>query len=201
MALNQDLEILQGKTFTAEVRGELEEVIYKPVAAVVSRAPLTLTVTAHGAPDGWRAALTNFKGIKAVNAANDPPRGKDFHIVGAPDANTLTFNDINATDYGTYTAGTGVVQYKTPFNMANKKARMTIKDRKGGTVLVSLTTENGELVIDAAKQMVSILLSATATALYTWAKGVYDLEIEDLTTGTVTLLAYGNVALSTEVTT
>ncbi len=66
--------------------------------------------------------------------------------------------------------------------------------------LIELTEANGRaLVTDAVDGEITLLISATDTALLTFTSGVYDLEIQYLG-GTVDRVLYGKVTLSKEVT-
>ena len=68
MADTKDLSLVQGKTFALVLRWETEPVIYRAITAIQQTAPVRLTVTAHGAPDGWRCAVSNAKGMTEINA-------------------------------------------------------------------------------------------------------------------------------------
>lgn len=101
---------------------------------------------------------------------------------GATFARTFTWKDENgaAVDISGYTA------------------RMKIKDRVGGSTIVSLTNGSG-ITLGGAAGTVAILLSATATAAYTFQAAVWDLELVSAG-GVVTRLEEGNVILKKEVT-
>ena len=79
-------------------------------------------------------------------------------------------------------------------------ARLAVKDKIGGTVLLSLTTENNGIVIDNAKKTITLTVEATATDDFTWTRGVYDLELIS-PAGVVTALITGRVSVTKEVTT
>lgn len=193
-----NLVIKQGKTFTRLLRWEAAPIIYKAITAIEQVAPVRLTVAGHGIPDGWRAAVTAVKGMTELNASI-PPELDEYRKVTVVDTDTIEFNDVNAATYKAYASG-GYVQYNTPVNMAGFTARMTIKDRVGGTTLETLTTENSAITIDNTVKTITLLLSATATAAYTWVKGVYDLEMVSAS-GVVTLLLSGDITVEKEVTT
>lgn len=79
-------------------------------------------------------------------------------------------------------------------------ARMHIRTEIASpTPLVSLTTENGGIILGGAAGTIVLLITATATAAIAWEAGVYDLEII-LANGDVRRLLYGPVAVSLEVT-
>lgn len=198
-ATAEDLVIEQGKTFQRVVRWETTPAVYKAITAIPQSAPVTLTVPGHGIPDGWKAAVIDVKGMVEVNALSSPPSSKDFRRVTVVDADTVQFNEISAASFKPYRSG-GYLVYFTPVTLTGFTARMTIKDRIGGAVLAALTTENGGISVDTSAKTISLLISATATAGYTWTKGVYDLELISAT-GVVTALLAGAITLTKEVTT
>lgn len=198
MTAQTDLLIRQGKTFSRLLRWEAQPIVYKAITAITQTAPVRITAAAHGIPSGWRAAVTSVKGMCDINA-DEPIRDSAYHKTTVIDVNTIEFNDVNAADFKAYTSG-GYVQYNTPVDLTGVTARLMIKDKVGGTTLVTLTTENNGIVIDDTAMTIRLVIAATATALYTWKKGVYDLEMIS-PDGTVTLLLSGNVAVEKEVTT
>ena len=201
MAATKDLTIQQGRTFSLALRWESPPVVYRPITAIAQTAPARLTVPAHGVPDGWRVAITNVKGMTEINAEANKLTSRDYHQATVLDANTVEINDINAAGFKAYTSG-GYIQFDTPVDLTGFTARMTIKNRVGGTVLYTLTTENGGIVIDAAANLVTLNISAVDTAAMTFTTGVYDLEmVSGATPAVVTALLSGRVTVSKEVTT
>ena len=205
MATTKDLVIQQGKTFALVLRWETEPIIYKPITAIQQAAPARLDVAGHGAPDGWRAAVTSVKGMAEINA-DDPAklRDSDYHPVTVISADIIEFNDINAAGFKAYASG-GYLQYNTPVDLAGFTAQMEIKDKVGGTVLASADAADAPLnilsiAIDNAKKTITLTISATATAAIAWKKGVYDLEMKSAD-GVVTALITGAVSVTKEVTT
>lgn len=210
MADTQDLKITQGKTFSLVVRWETEPVIRKPITAIslASGAP-RLSVVAHGIPSGWRSYVTRVEGMKQINAANNPPRETDFHPATVVDAGTVELNDIDPVDdngrvWSAYTSG-GFLCWNTPVDLTGYTSRMKIKDKVGGTVLVStdaLDTPNNVLTIaiDNATKTITLSIPATATDDFTWKAGVYDLEMVSAS-GVVTAILSGKVSVTKEVTT
>lgn len=194
------ITIKKGKTFSRVLRPTAPPYIYKAITAISKAAPVQITATAHGLVSGQYVAVVSVKGMKEINAEN-PPRDRDYHKVTVIDANTVTINDINSADYSTYTSG-GYLQFFTPVDMAGCTARRSIKDKVGGTVLLSLTTANGGLAIDNVAHTITETISATVTAGFTWKKGVTDLELEVTATGVVTEIdAEDVVVVQAEVTT
>lgn len=199
MATSQDLKIVKGKTFPKVVRWEAEPIVYKPITGIAQTAPVRITCPSHGALAGWRAAVTNVKGMVEINGEPNAMRDRDYHPVTVVDPDTLEFNDVNAAGFKPYISG-GYLQYNTPVDLTGFTARMAIKDKVGGTVLLSLTTENGGIVIDTVLHTITLNISAADTAGFTWKRGLYDLELVSAT-GVVTALLYGSVTVSDEITT
>ena len=77
---------------------------------------------------------------------------------------------------------------------------MTIRDKVGGTELLTLTTANNRLKIDVAEGYIGIVLTAEDTAAILWKKGVFDLELIGAD-GKVTKVAAGTVTITDEITT
>ena len=210
MAARKDIDILQGKTFSLVLRWETEPVISKPITAIslAAGAP-RLTVPAHGAPNGWRCAVTRVGGMKQINAENYPPSDTDFRPATVIDANTIEFNGVTPCDdsgkeWPAYTSG-GFLQYNTPVDLTGYTARMEIKDKIGGTVLASADSADTpldimDIAIDTTGKTITLTISATDTAAIAWKKGVYDLEMVS-SAGVVTAILTGSVNVTREVTT
>ena len=194
-----DITIKQGSTFKQIVRWESTPYVYKPVTAVAKSAPASVTSAAHGVPTGWRVAVQSVLGMKQINALNDPPKPRDFHLATVVDANTVTLDRVNALGYGTYISG-GVLVYATPTDMTGFTARMQIrKSVASATFLAELTTENAGIAIDNVAKTITLTLTAVATAALNFTNAVYALEMVSAT-GVVTPLLEGVVVLSKEVT-
>lgn len=85
-------------------------------------------------------------------------------------------------------------------NLTGCTARMQIREKiTSDTALVSLTTENGGIVLGGTAGTIRRFMSAEDTAELDWKTGVYDLEIE-FADGTVRRLLAGSVVVSPEVT-
>lgn len=96
----------------------------------------------------------------------------------------------------TWKAGTPPVEV----NLAGCTARMQVRSELSSPVaLVSLTTENGGIVLGGALGTIEIIITAAATAALEPGVAVYDLEIVT-STGDVRRLIAGAVTISPEVT-
>lgn len=109
-------------------------------------------------------------------------------------------NSVNAAGFKAHTAGTGILEYYAPQDLTGYTARLAIKDKVGGTVLKTLTTETSGITIDNVKKTITLNISALDTAALVWKSGVYDLELVS-PTGVVTKLYTGKFIVSKEVTT
>lgn len=95
-----------------------------------------------------------------------------------------------------WSAGTPPV----PVDLTGCIIRMQVRSEiKSKTVLLELTTENGGILLEPLLGSISLYISATDTAEFTWTQGVWDLEIE-YTDGTVKRLLKGSVLVDPEVT-
>lgn len=194
-----NLSITRGSSFKKVLRWETGAFAYKTITAVPSLAPLRLTVPGHELPSGWRFAVQSVKGMTQLNAVKSPPADSDYYKGISIDGDTIEVNSVNAMDFGTYTTG-GVVLYKKPMDFNGYTARMTIKDKIGGTELLSLTTENNRIELLPITKTIELLISAADTELITFSKGVYDLELVS-SSGEVTKLLTGSIKVIGEVTT
>ena len=195
---SKDIVIRQGKTLSFALRWETTPIVYKAISAIANTAPVRITVPGHGVPEGWRVAVTSVKGMTEINAEPNDVRDKDYHAATVVDPSTIELNDVNAANFRAYVSG-GYLQYNTPVNLTGFTARMSIKNKVGGTTLFSLTTENGGISINVADSLIKLNISAADTAGFDWKKGVYDLEMVSAS-GVVTALLKGQVFVETEVT-
>jgi hypothetical protein len=203
-AKKQNFVILQGETFQRVIRWETLPYIYKAISAITQAAPVQITSSSHGLVSGWRAAVVSVRGMSEINAKYSPPRESEFKQVTRISDNSLSINDVNSSDFSAYASG-GYLQYFTPVDLSGYTAKMEIKDRVGGTVLLTLGSEvvddpQQRITLDNANHTINLSINATDTAALTWTKGVYDLELTG-PTGAVTRIFTGSVSVSKEVTT
>jgi len=196
--IKKDLTILQGRTFSYPLKWEIEPIVYKPITGITQAAPCVVTAVGHGLPDGWRVVVVSVKGMTQINAST-PPKDSEYVVAKVLTVDTIELNTVNAAEYKAYTSG-GYVQYNTPQDLTGYVARMSIKDKVGGTELMALDTTNLRILIDNTTKTIKLDIDALDTAAITWKKGVYDLELES-PAGVVTALMFGNVTVTNEVTT
>ncbi len=126
----ENITLFRGETYTDVFLWEVSPIIYKPITAATQTAPVRLTVTGHGMPNGWFGAITNVKGMTELNVTANNVGPNDFHQVTYIDANTIDINDINAAGFKPYLSG-GYIQYNTPKSLVGISARMSIKAKQG----------------------------------------------------------------------
>jgi hypothetical protein len=126
----ENIDLYRGETYTDVFLWEIDPIVYKPITAATQTAPVRITVTGHGMPNGWFGAITNVKGMTELNAEANNIGVKDYHQITYIDANTVDVNDINAAGFKPYISG-GYIQYNTPKNLTGISARMSIKARQG----------------------------------------------------------------------
>lgn len=205
MAAKKDFVIEQGKTFQHVLRWEAPPFIYKPISAITKDAPVSITATGHGVLDGWRVAVVSVEGMTEINAelgSDNLPKEKSYFKATYIDANTIELNRVNSSQFSQYQSG-GYLQYLTPVDLAGYAARMTLREKVGGAEIVSLTTENGGIIINNTTKTITIVITAAQAAAIAGKKGVYDLEmvVMDGPTEVVTGLLYGSFTVTKEVTT
>jgi hypothetical protein len=211
MAPKQPLNIVRGKTLSLVIRWEQQTPIVSKAITAISFATgfPRLTVPSHGMPDGWRSAVVRVASPKEINAKNDVPRTSDLRETTVIDSNTIEYNGLvpvtDGRDWSAYTTG-GFVQYHTPKDITDYEVRVKVKDRVGGTVLLS--TELGDyplnlitVVADNATKSITIELPATDTEEITWNKGVWEVEGESSTGRVESIIAPSPVTVGDEVVT
>jgi hypothetical protein len=187
-----NFKLYQGSTFSEVLRWESGTKVYVPITQITKTAPMVVTAASHGVPTGWRTKITGATGMKEANTT-------DYVTCTDTTANTLTFNSINALNYNTYVSG-GVLEYNQPVDLTGFSARMQIRVKLDDAVPVAeLTTTNGGILIDNTLKTISLYISATNTALFSFNTALYSLELVS-SGGTVTPFINGTVSLIREVT-
>lgn len=173
-----DLTILRGSTFSYVLRWGSSPIVYKPIAAVVSLAPLRLTVTGHGLVNGWYVAISDVLGMTEANAKGTPPRRSEYQKVTVIDVNTIEFNGLNATSYTPYISG-GNIQYKTPVNLAGYTGALDFRSAPDLTlpVLFTMTSANSRIVLDNTLKTITLTILAADSVPLALSSATYDLEL------------------------
>jgi len=189
-----DWTIYQGRTFKRVVRWETTPTVFKSITGITQSAPTVVTCPGHGLRSGWYGAITDVRGMTEINAQANTPRVGDYRQLTVIDIDTVSVDDLSSAQFSAYTSG-GYLRYNTPKSLAGAVARLHVRNRVGGTLLLSLSSTSGEIVLDDSEHVIVVTISDDVTKLATYTKGVYDLEIEDgvgetyvLLTGTVTVV-------------
>ena len=187
-----NFKIYQGSTFREVIRWESNVITYKPITNITKAAPMVVTAVGHVVPLGWRVKIADVVGMKEVNSVDN------YIIATSTTSDTVTFNSVNSSSYTAYTSG-GTLYYNQPSSLSGVTARMQIRAKLGSTTtLDELTTANGKIILDDTAKTITLLVSATDTALYTFSSAVYSLEV--ISGIVVTPLIYGNITLDKEIT-
>ena len=112
----------------------------------------------------------------------------------------IEFNETSSTLFGAHRANTGFLQWLTPHDLLGYQARMDIKDRVGGTILMTLTSDNSRILVSDSEKTITLVFQPSDTNDVPWSTGVYDLEMV-APGGFVTPILSGSFELTTQVTT
>ena len=166
-----NFKIYQGSTFSEVLRWESSLKSYKTITGIAQAAPVVITSAAHGIPPNWRVKVTNVLGMTDINST------ENYQIVTQTTTDTVTINSINSLNYRAYISG-GILEFNQPVDLTGFTARMQIRsDIDSTAVIAELTTANSGIVIDNTQKTITLLISATNTALFSFTTAVYDLEL------------------------
>lgn len=171
-----DITITRGKTFEFAYRYADSELVYLPISGMPSTAPVRLTVANHGIPDGWPISIEGVKQPEELNTAEG-----DFYISSAVSSSVIELNSVRSDNWRTFIPS-GSVIFNRPFDLTGCSARMQIRDRVDGNLLLTLSSDlsaepDGLIEIDTSLAALIVRLSPTVTAGITWLRGFYDLEL------------------------
>lgn len=193
-----DWTIYQGRTFKRVVRWETTPTVFRPITNITQAAPAVVTCPSHGMSSGWYGAVTDVRGMTEINAPANSPRAGDYRQITVIDPDSFSINDLSSAQFSAYVSG-GYIRYNTPKSLAGAVARLHVRNRVGGDLLLDLSSTSGEIVLSDVDHMIVITISDDVTKLMTYTKGVYDLEVEDAASETYVLLT-GGVTVVPEVT-
>lgn len=175
MAEQIDIVITRGKTFEFGFLYADDELVYKPITAMPSAAPVRLTVVGHGIPDGWPVQVSCVKAPAELNS-NDG----EHYFIKVIDVDTIELNNVNAHCWKAY-SGSGLVVFPKPVDLTGWSCRAQVRDKVGGNVLFSwhgdpAENPDGEAVVDVALSAFFLRMDAATAQALNWKKGVYDFE-------------------------
>lgn len=197
-----DITITRGKTYEYGYLYADESLTYKPITAMPSTAPVQLTVTDHGLPDGW---LTQVQCVKApVELNSDPDGDEPYYYPRVIDENTIELNGFNAHCLKAF-SGSGLIIFPTPVDLTGWSCRAQIRDRVGGEILFSWSSDaavlpDGLIVVDTNLSAFIFNIDAVSTAALSFKSGVYDAEAIAPGGEVYPLVAISSVVVADEVT-
>lgn len=197
--MSYDFTIQQGSTFSPVLKYSQPQFTVKAITAITRSGQAVVTAAGHGLTIDWPVWIVGAVGMEQINhRSTDLPLANKAYFAYFVDANSLRLN-LDTTRFNAYTSG-GELLYHPPVDLTGFTARMQIRETvDSATILATLTTENGGITLGGTAGTVTLLLSATATAAFTFGSAVYDLEIISAG-GIVTPLLSGAVTLVKEVT-
>ncbi|MGY8830123.1 MAG: hypothetical protein ACKVIS_11325 [Pseudomonadales bacterium] len=199
MAEQIDIVITRGKTFEFGFLYADDELVYKPITAMPSTAPVRLTIEGHGIPDGWPVQVQCVKAPAELNSEEG-----DSYIAKVIDADTIELNSVNAHCWKAF-SGSGLAVFNKPMDLTGWACRAQVRDKVGGNVLFSWHSDpaenpNGEAVVDVALGAFILKMDADVAEALTWKRGFYDLEAIAPTGEVYPVTAISGVSVDDEVT-
>lgn len=172
------LSARKGASADIQIRVETDALSFAVISGMAQTAPMRVTSTSHGILDGWRAAVVDAKGMTEMNAADSASvRDGDLHNITVVDANTIEFDGISAAGFRAYTSG-GYLAFYAPKDLSGyTAARMDLKTRAGGDVILALSTIDDTLEIDAASSSVWVHLPDDALDTVPARDYLFDIEL------------------------
>ena len=188
-------KIYQGSTFKEVFRWESQTKQYANISTITKAAPCVITTSAnHSIPVGWRVRVTGVGGMKEINMTAED----SYYIATAVSSNTVTLNQVNSAGYTTYTSG-GVLEWNTPVPLIGFTAKMQLRETIDSSTILELTHLNGGITIDAANYTITVTMTSSQTALFSFPTAIYSLELTDANGDVITFIQ-GNLTLIQEVT-
>jgi len=168
-----------------------------PIEEVLEGYPTILTVTAHGLPTVSDTPVI-VSGVEGVAQLNSTDTG--IELATRLDANTFSMPISTVGEIAT-PGKLGEITWYAPSIITGYTARCTIrKNWHSTTSIAELTTANGGCVVVEADASVQLIVTAAATAAFTFVDAVYDVELVP-PGGDIVRLLQGSIHLSREITT
>jgi|GEM_PF-1580094 len=200
-AVQQDLEVIQSKTFSAQFGWGQGRFVWKQISAVANAAPVALTVVGHDLQDGWPYWISDLKEPACLNTVENGCSGEpdtlgEAYLAEVVDADTLSINHINGMRLRPY-AGGGVIRYYERADITGYSALMQVrKSMRDDVVLFEASSEGASPLITVDEGASTFTLSIPAEQFDDGViSGVYEIEIV-APTGERYQLAYGSFVVS-----
>ena len=168
-AVPYNLTIEQGATFDHTITRRQKPTVKRRIGGISRANPGKMTVVGHPFASGDRLYVSRLRGMaQADNRA---------YTITVVDPNSFTLG-VDTSGYDAWVSG-GQVDNGKPRDLTGYTARMDIRDKLTDTLVLSLTTENGRIILGGTAGTIRRLISATDTAALTLAEKEYDLELLD----------------------
>ncbi|BAU76123.1 hypothetical protein [Metapseudomonas furukawaii] len=187
------LRLFQGATFRDVLRLSQPTRVYRDIQSIQAVAPVRLVVPDHGVPSEWPVWVVGVQQWPEIN--RQPVTGRPWQALRV-DENTLEINTLSAV--GQRPAG-GQLIYLAPVDLISCTARMQIRDRPGGQLLLELGSGPGQGLVIEQAGTIRREISAVQTGALPAAAAVYDLEVT-FADGSVLRWVEGPVTVSPQVT-
>ncbi len=203
-AVQQDLEVTQGKTFAASFGWSQGKFVWKTITGVSNGAPVALTVVGHDLKDGWPYWVSDLKKPACLNNVQNGCEGAE-DTLGVPyiaeviDADTLSINHINGMRLDAY-GGSGAIRYYAREDITDYTALMQVRRSvKDATVLFEASSDGVSplIVVDEDAATFNLTIPADAFDDAAFSSAIYEIEIV-APTGEKYQLAFGSFSLSQE---
>ena len=190
-------KVYQGSSFEEVFRWESATKAYATINTISNSAPCVVTVNTGELtpPPHWRVRITGVSGMKEINLATED----SYYLSTSISSDQITINEINSANYSTYTSG-GILAWNAPVPLVNLAAKMQIRENLDGPLILELNTTNGGIAINTSEHTITIKITSTQTAAFTFSTAIYSLELNDLLSSKVTTFLTGNLSLVREVT-
>ena len=194
-----DLDMEQGATFNYTFHWYAGGKFMAPIEEITVGYPTRIKVTAHGLPSVSDTPVI-LSGIITDGKDGSILNSHDTGIEEAIYIDADYFDMPQSTVGQEWCKGSGELTYHTPSDITGFTARMHIREKWHSiTPIVELTTENGGITLTVEDASIELTLLPAATALYTFNKAVYDIELIS-PGGEVTRIIEGTITLYKEVT-
>lgn len=171
------LTVRRGASAQIPIRIETPGKVFVPITAMLRTAPIQITAPGHGLLNGWRAGVMNAGGMTELNSPWDHIDYARMYQVEVLGNDSITFPEVNACGFHTYTSGGQLVYYQ-PLDLADfSSARMDVKRSVGGSLVATYGTADGTLQLNQADQVLWFLLDPEDTMALPVAGLVFDIEL------------------------
>ena len=147
---------------------------YRTVESATPDAPCVLSVTGHGVPDNWPVRITGAQGLTELNTV-------DGWIATRLTDDTIEINALNARQLDPYVAQSGTLEYDEPRDLTGVQATQVWYAKQGGEPVLTTTSGDGDIGVDAGLAVVVPALTAgqVATLKAAFCHGWHSLVIVD----------------------